>query len=854
MKPFFLLLLLAFFLFSNSGNAQKVWDGGGGSNNWADGNNWNPNGVPNNTDAVTIGNGFNVILNTNATVASLTIGGGTSGTLTLGNNNSNRTLTVSGVVTINNGATLQTAGNGGNVLNIGNNLVNNSTFDMRLGGATADVTFNGTANQTISGAGTTTDFNLITINNTGAANNNILEVLPANFTTAAGFLTLTRGMIKMSGSYTFTNTFFNTANPVINADEGIWLNNANVTVTGQNGDTQLSGLLRITAGTYNIGVAADYWLIYFTGAIVTIEGGALNISGAFIPNSSTETITYTQSNGIVTICTAGNNFSLSSFDLTATGSSFTMSNGSIIFQNPSISLPDYSNNAVSNSVTGGSIQFGNASTPSSPLFLMSGTAPVYDVIVNASNTPTLQFSTAISVLRDVINNSTIDADAFDQTLTIGRNWTNNGTFAQGTGTVIFNSTTQAQTIGGTNNTTFYNLTNTNTNALGLSLSRAVTVSNILSLSSASNGKLSLGANNLTIATGGSITGANATRYIVSTPTTGTNGRLRQNNLTTAARVFPIGTATNYLPVTITPASTGSDFSLNVFRSTTTNGLPTGGGFSPRSMQADAVYWIDRAAGSSNAQIRFDWQTNAIEGSVFTTLPTSPNKIGIWRLISGTWVLANGATSTNYIADNTSNFVYTNGTLSAFGTAGTGYPYIVANIDILPLHITNLKATKINNGALLNWDLTSIDKITHFEIQKSREGRNFTTIAIVNATDKTTYSFTDVDLYEGSNYYRIKVFETQGEISYSYIVAVGNKLKATVEFYSNPVQQQLLFKHPAAVNAMYKIIDLSGRQVKVGRIPVNAVITQIDLSNLASGQYVLQYVNNAQMISKQFIKE
>ena len=32
--------------------------------------------------------------------------------------------------------------------------------------------------------------------------------------------------------------------------------------------------------------------------------------------------------------------------------------------------------------------------------------------------------------------------------------------------------------------------------------------------------------------------------------------------------------------------------------------------------------------------------------------------------------------------------------------------------------------------------------------------------------------TDVNLIEGSNYYRIKVFDAVGEITYSYIVAVG----------------------------------------------------------------------------------
>ena len=55
----------------------------------------------------------------------------------------------------------------------------------------------------------------------------------------------------------------------------------------------------------------------------------------------------------------------------------------------------------------------------------------------------------------------------------------------------------------------------------------------------------------------------------------------------------------------------------------------------------------------------------------------------------------------------------------------------------------------------------------------------------------------------------------------------------VEFYNNPVQAQLLFKHPASANA---------------------VVSQIHLSALAPGQYVLQFVSDYETVSKQFIKQ
>lgn len=367
--------------------------------------------------------------------------------------------------------------------------------------------------------------------------------------------------------------------------------------------------------------------------------------------------------------------------------------------------------------------------------------------------------------------------------------------------------------------------------------------------------LNLNANNLTITNTGSISNSSSTSYFISNPTTGTNGRLRQNGLAVAARVFPIGTATNYLPVTITPATTGSDFSINVFRSTTTNGLPSGPNYSFRVNQVDAVYWIDRVVGSSNAQIRFDWQTNAIEGSVFTALPN--NEIGIW-VRKANWVLAAGSGSANYVNDNantpTGNFSRTNGNLTDFGTAGTGYPYIVANIATLPFRFTRLDVTKTNNGsANLDWQLDNDANVDYFEVEESADGVTFTKLSKIYADGSKLYRYTDPLLNDGANYYRVKAVSKVGEIVYSTIVAVNNKFTATLQLLNNPVVSQLVFKHPTAVNAQYRITDLTGRTLMSGRITPNTVITQIDVSKLTSGTYILQFINDGEQIVNQFIR-
>lgn len=87
-------LLLFIFVFCQGFCAfsASTWDGGAGTNNWCDANNWSGNTLPNAGDDVTIGIGFTVVISScNALSKKLTI----DGSLTI---NSGRTLTTSGDV------------------------------------------------------------------------------------------------------------------------------------------------------------------------------------------------------------------------------------------------------------------------------------------------------------------------------------------------------------------------------------------------------------------------------------------------------------------------------------------------------------------------------------------------------------------------------------------------------------------------------------------------------------------------------------------------------------------------------------------------------------------------------------
>ena len=438
---------------------------------WNSAGTWSCGDVPASADRVTVASGHLITLDSSAPASGGLLALTVNGTLIVGNDATARTLTVAGDVTINDGAALQ-ANNPGSSLShsllIGGNLTNDGTFDATNSTGVVNVTFNGSASQTVSGSGATTDFNQITINNTGANGNNLVEITSARFTVPASFLTLTAGVLKVSGSFTLSNRFFTAGAYTIPAGAGLWLNNANVTVNAQNGSPRLSGLLRITGGAYNIGTSSGNSLQYESGATFMMEGGALNIAGRFSGAGTTQKITFSMSGGTLTVATVANAASQGSFDIPTAGSSFTMNGGAIVLQNQSTYASgtpvDYRNVAGTAAITGGTVQFGNAATSGSPSFEVGasgGAASLFpSLTIHAAGTPSVNLNTAITVNGNVTvgNGTTLIANA--QNISLTGHWTNNGAagaaFVGQGGTVTFNGSA-VQTIDG-NRTDFNTMT------------------------------------------------------------------------------------------------------------------------------------------------------------------------------------------------------------------------------------------------------------------------------------------------------------------------------------------------------------------------------------------------------------
>ncbi len=437
-----------------------------------------------------------------------------------------------------------TLNNSGNCpIQINGTLNNSGTYTVGTGA----VTFAGTGLDSIIGSSTTT-FSGIILNKGTDFTNHILDVRSPIAINSGSTITLTNGTIKISSASTlipFNNTEISTAPGVINTTSGFWLDNASAVMT-HNANLSVSGLFKITNGTFNLGNASDV-RYRSMGSTFVMEGGVLNVSGRISrPDVAPNDIDFTMSGGEINVGTVGNTDAVyPPFGITEVGSFFTMSGGTIIIRNPGGAGLGIGINNSTNNVTGGTIQIGTATTPSTAQVIkVNSSSPIFNLnVVNAN--ATAELSQALDMNGSLnISAGTLNANNFN--INVGGNWTNSGTFTPGTATVTFDGT-GTQTIVDANGETFNNLT-VNKSDGSLQMNNNLTVNSVLTLTT---GNISINGNTLnlagTVSGSGKITGSNTSN--ISITGTGALGTINFDNTNRASK-----TINNF---TINRTSTGS---------------------------------------------------------------------------------------------------------------------------------------------------------------------------------------------------------------------------------------------------------------------------------------------------------
>jgi hypothetical protein len=155
--------------------------------------------------------------------------------------------------------------------------------------------------------------------------------------------------------------------------------------------------------------------------------------------------------------------------------------------------------------------------------------------------------------------------------------------------------------------------------------------------------------------------------------------------------------------------------------------------------------------------------------------------------------------------------------------------------VLPVSITAFDATTVDNKSSLNW---SAETTGTFTIERSTDGSNFTAIGSLPAEANTTdYQFVDNDP-KAINFYRLKIADANGNITYSPIRKLAFETSgATIRCYPNPVVNYATIHldntKPETVHL--SVTTLDGRVLQSGQLTANpGQDLALDLSTAPKG--------------------
>jgi hypothetical protein len=195
-----------------------------------------------------------------------------------------------------------------------------------------------------------------------------------------------------------------------------------------------------------------------------------------------------------------------------------------------------------------------------------------------------------------------------------------------------------------------------------------------------------------------------------------------------------------------------------------------------------------------------------------------------------------------------------------------FTYSAPAIISLPVSLVSFTATLNNGKADLKWTTASEINTSHFVVEKSLDGKNFTDAGLVFAygsmSAKTDYNFSD-NLGNTQNtviYYRLRSVDNDGKSQYSEIRIIriskkGDALVMTV--YPNPASSEVRMTVPTAwqgKTVLFELYNQNGQRVKAMSSGSSSQTETFTISDLSKGLYLVRATCGTDAASQQIIKQ
>ena len=193
-----------------------------------------------------------------------------------------------------------------------------------------------------------------------------------------------------------------------------------------------------------------------------------------------------------------------------------------------------------------------------------------------------------------------------------------------------------------------------------------------------------------------------------------------------------------------------------------------------------------------------------------------------------------------------------------GDAGFLDFFLGSGCVVLPVEMAYFNAKAENQTAVLDWMTATEQNNDGFYVERSIDGKNWEALGFVQGAGTTnelqTYNYIDESPLAGSNYYRLKQVDYNGDFQYSDIRVVefeGKKI--SIDIYPNPVQDFLNINFDGEQqDLMVSIYSVSGQLIRQENL--TEMNNQINLSELNGGLYFIKVEGKTLNIFQKIIKQ
>jgi len=188
------------------------------------------------------------------------------------------------------------------------------------------------------------------------------------------------------------------------------------------------------------------------------------------------------------------------------------------------------------------------------------------------------------------------------------------------------------------------------------------------------------------------------------------------------------------------------------------------------------------------------------------------------------------------------------------------------VIVLPVKLTDFSAILNKSNVALSWTTASEENFSHYVIERSTDGTNFSDLALVFAdgslNSSATYQYKDAQVSSATGvvYYRLRMMEKTNSYSYSPIRIIRfGKEQAAVQLttYPNPVKSDVRVTLPAAWQGKVVRLELySGTGVKVQGVSLTSAsqTETLQMNALPKGFYLVRAICEGQVAEQKVIRQ